>query len=498
MNPRRAAVLWAILVPLGALAVDAKEPRDPAKAAAKRPPPAAPRPPDPQLSPFCSGDYADFLTSMSRDTRSLEASLDAGYTYCIRAVATYERVYYGKGGKLRRSYVRHVRHGTGFAYKAKDGEWFVATNEHVAQHPLVTEADGDVEGVPAGSRKIRETIRIVKNEGDDDESSQVPLTKIVADEALDVAVLKTRHPLKVMPYRIGRSAALRVGNAVLVRGYPLAVFAASNTGRVISTGQPDHERSWNHEDFAIDAPLNAGNSGSPVFAVSCKTGQLELVGIYHAGYKDAQALNVVVAVDQLRGFLETLQPSRRDVAHDTLDRRSLLSRLRSAPAPFLMPFADRVVRVDVQGEVVRFGLLDAEFPLTNSVQAALVDRDGDFAEPTALVLPPRFGEREIPWSAVDATLRDPGQRLYDAMWKQLAAVLTFREAEAKAKARSGLEARSALAASAARVRKGRHEQKEILQSVDFDADDLLWAPSAVPAASDPPRGSPSGPTFETE
>lgn len=489
MGARRAAVLLAFLMPAVALAGDAKEPHEPATATAILP--RATNPPQPQLSPFCGGDYADFLTSMNRETRAFEASADAGYTYCIRATATYEHVYFGNGGKLRKRYVRHVRHGTGFAYKAKDGEWFLATNEHVAQHPLVTEAEGDVEGVPPGSRKVRETIRIVKNEGDDDEATQIPLTKVMADEGLDVAVLKTRHPLKVMPYRIGRSSALRVGNAVQVRGYPLAVFAASNTGRVISTGQPDHERNWNHEDFAIDAPLNAGNSGSPVFAVSCKTGQLELVGIYHAGYKDAQALNVVVAVDQLRGVLETMQPSRRDVAHDPLDRRSLLARLRAAPAPFLMPFADRVVRVDLQGDVVRFGLLDGEFPLTESVQAALVDRDGDFAEPSALVLPPRFGEREIPWGAVDATLRDPGQRLYDAMWKQLAAVLAFREAEARG--RAGSEPRSAAAASAARIRKRRSEQKEILQSIDFEADDLVWAPSAIPASSEPGRAIQPGP-----
>ncbi len=492
MEACRAAVLLAMVFPAVAASSDAREAREsPSSVAPSAARPAAPAPEAHPPSPFCSGEYADFLTSMNRETRAFEASPGgAGYTYCVRATATYEHVYYGNGGKLRRRYVRHVRHGTGFAYKARDGEWFVATNEHVAQHPLVTEAEGEVEGVPAGSRKVRESIRIVKNEADDESSSQIALTKVVADESLDVAVLKTRHPLKLMPYRIGKSSALRVGNAVQVRGYPLAVFAASNTGRVISTGQPDHERSWNHEDFAIDAPLNAGSSGSPVFAVSCKTGQLELVGIYHAGYKDAQSLNVVVAVDQLRGVLEKLQPTRPEVAHDPLDRRSLLARLRSAPTPFLMPFADRVVRVDVQGDAVRFGLLDAEFPLTGSVQAALVDRDGDLAEPSALVLPGRFGEKEIPWPAVDATLRDPGQRLYDALWRQLAAVLTYREVEARG--RSGSGTRSALAASAARIRKRQGEQKEILQSIDFDADDLVWAPATIPAVREPAGAAPPG------
>ena len=86
-----------------------------------------------------------------------------------------------------------------------------------------------------------------------------------------------------MPYRLGRSADLRVGNAMLVRGYPLGAFPASNAGRVIGLGQRDLERGWDHEDFAVDALLNLGSSGSPVLAVSCETGEPEVVGVYHAG-----------------------------------------------------------------------------------------------------------------------------------------------------------------------------------------------------------------------
>jgi hypothetical protein len=161
-----------------------------------------------------------------------------------------------------------------------------------------------------------------------------------------------------------------------------------------------------------------------------------------------------------------------------------------------MPFADRAVRVDFEGDVIKFGLLDGEFPLTGSVQVTLVDRDGDFVEPSALLLPPRFGEREIPWTSVDAALRDPGQRLYDALWKQLAAVLAFREGEERSF--KGSESRAPLAAAAARIRKRRAEQKEILQSIDFDADDLVWSPAAVPAASEPARVGATGPPPEGE
>jgi len=418
---------------------------------------------------------------MSRETRAFEASAGSSYTYCIRSVATYENLFYRKDGQLGRRYLRHVRHGTGFAYRAKAGEWYLATNEHVVEHPLVTDAESDVEGIPAGSRKVRETARIVANEGDEDEPSQVPLTLVLADEALDLAVLKTSHPLKVMPYKIGRSSALRVGNAVQVRGYPLGAFAASNAGRVISVGQLDRERNWDHEDFAVDALLNAGNSGSPVLATSCKTGELELVGIYHAGYKDAQALNVVVAVDQLRRALETLEPTHRPSPSDSFNRAALVAALRAAPVPFLMPFADRVVRVDAERDGIRFALLDADYPLTSSVQVAFTVRDGDLAEPFALALPLRFGDRQIPWSALDEVVRDPGRRFFDALFKQLALVMAFRQ---KAASRGpGPQNRANLAALASSIRGVKGEQKDILQSIDFDAEDLLWHPPEVPAVN---------------
>jgi serine protease Do len=465
MRRRSVAALCAALLP----ALTAAGGASPARAA-----------PAPQ-APFCAGEYADLVSSMSRATRAFESSADADYTYCIRTTATYEHVSYAKGGKLRRHYVRHVRHGTGFAYRAKDGEWWLATNEHVAEHPEVTEADSDVEGVPAGSRKVRETVKIVQGEGDDDEATQIPLTKVATDEALDVAVLKTRHPLRLMPYRIGRSSALRVGNIVQVRGYPLGAFAAANAGRVISTGQLDRERAWSHEDFAVDALLNAGNSGSPVFAVSCRTGELELVGIYHAGYKDAQGLNVVVSVDQLKELLDTGKaPARPDPRVDAPDRGALLARVRAAAAPFVMPFGDRAVRVEARGAGARFELLDADFPLTSAVQVALVYGGGDLAEPTALVLPRRFGDREIAWASLDGAWRDPGLRLHEALWRQLAAVLAHREAEARARALP--EARATLSASAARIRGRRGEQRDILQAVDFDADEMAWSEAPLDGA----------------
>jgi len=438
-------------------------------------PPGPPAAPSPAAGAACTGEYGDFLSAMSASTRAFEASPRAAYTYCLRTTAVYEHVSYGRDGELKRRWVRHVRHGTGFAYQAKDGEVSLATNEHVVEHPAVTESDGQVDGVPAGARKVRETVRIVASEADEDDPARPSLEPVLADEALDVAVLKTRQPLQVMPYRLGRSSALRVGNVVQVRGYPLGVFAAANTGRVIGVGQPDRERGWSHEDFAIDAPLNAGNSGSPVFAVSCRTGELEVVGIYHAGYKDAQALNVVVAVDQLREALLELRVARPE-PDPRPDRAGLVAAVRAAPAPFLMPFGDRTVRVEPDAAGVRFALLDPDWPLTSSA-AVTVAAAGDLSRPAALLVPPQ--PQPAAWSSVDEALRDPVQRLYDALFRQLGAVLAVRELEEHGRAP---DARAKLAAASAAVRARRAEQRELLEAVDFQAEEVAIRPPAPPGA----------------
>ena len=186
------------------------------------------------VSPTCTGEYADFLTDLVPANAAFEKGPDSNYSYCLRTTATYEHLYYGRGGKLKRTYLKAESHGTGFAYKQKDGDTYLATNEHVAEYPDVTDDDHPVDGVPAGSRKVREVVKIVANESDDYEPGQIPLTKVLADAPLDVAIFKTHRALRTVPYRMGRSAGLRAGNVLLARGYPLGVFPASNSGKVIN------------------------------------------------------------------------------------------------------------------------------------------------------------------------------------------------------------------------------------------------------------------------
>jgi serine protease Do len=418
---------------------------------------------------LCTGRYAESLSAMRAAVQAREAQARADWVYCLRATAVYEHVSYGKGGRLRRQYHRKVRHGTGFAYRRNGDAWLLATNHHVTSFPDVTGEGVELEGVPTGSRKVREEVRIVSSEAEPDGPDLPLLSGVVADTDLDVAVLASSRPLELMPYRIGRSADLTVGDAVLARGYPLGAFPAANTGKVIGVGQRDLERGWDHEDFAVDALLNLGSSGSPVFAVSCETGEPELVGVYHAGYRGAQGLNVVVAVDQLRVVLDELRsrPPPAIAADPLPDAGAIRSALASGPVTF--PFGGRAVRVERDGEAVRFVLLDPAFPLSARSDVAVVDRGAD-ADPGALA------------------------ELRDALRAQLALVLAWRAAESDG---ARAPSRAAMERLATRIRDREEEQAELVAAVELGAPagsevTVSQRDAAVGQATDGAGESPTG------
>jgi len=178
--------LAVLLVAVGVAPAVAKS-TTPVRPAAKAPRPAPAPAPVPTL---CEGDYADSVPA-ARASEILDAVKDQ-FVFSIRNIATYERVYYGRDGKLRRNYIRSVVHGTGFAYQVKDGETLIVTNEHVANRPDVTDDEHQVDGVPPGSKKVREQIKIVRDEEDDYEPGHVPLKLALSDSAADIAIVKAR------------------------------------------------------------------------------------------------------------------------------------------------------------------------------------------------------------------------------------------------------------------------------------------------------------------
>jgi serine protease Do len=400
-------------------------------------PPAAPLVLVQPRNPYCAGEYADEMAALSVKAREFEQQ-QSPYTYCIRTSAVYECPSYAPDGTLRRTRRKVVAHGTGFGYRRQGGETLLVTNDHVAEWPAVTDDEHPADDVAPGCKRVSDSLKIVENERDAYERDDVALTRVVADPQLDIAVLRANAPLPIIPWKIGRSAILRERNAVDVRGFPLGVLRANNVGKVVSAYEHDEDRDWDHDDFVIDALLSSGSSGSPVFAISCKTGEFELVGVYHAGYTRASALNVVIGIDQLRDLLVTLKRSPRSREHnagalDGWDRARLSDAVRTEIEPFF-PFGSltAAVRVRHDGALI-FEVMGRDFPLQSHPVLVLEDlpagNDGSaFGKLGRMWSGNRHGMREVDRTELDSDTQAQAAKLLESLRRDALLAASYRVA----------------------------------------------------------------------
>jgi len=321
----------------------------------------------------CSGAYAEELSALSPKAREAERHVTS-YVYAIRTTATYECVAYSADGNLHRTRTTSVAHGTGFGYRHDGKDTLLLTNEHVAEWPLIQN----------GCKRISESLRIVDDDKDDYAADDISLTQVVTDPALDVAVLRAHQALPILPWKLGTSSVLTARAAVEVRGFPLGEFQATNVGKVVSAYEHDDQGDWNHDDFVVDALLTSGGSGSPVLAVSCKTGELELVGIFHAHYNAASALNVVVGVDQFRDLMTTLQraprPAEPVIALDAPARTHLVDAIRASADPPFFPLGPLVASVTIRGDgTLVWAVYPSDFPHSTRPLVVFEDAAADGA-----------------------------------------------------------------------------------------------------------------------
>ncbi|MDQ3230414.1 MAG: serine protease [Pseudobdellovibrionaceae bacterium] len=386
--------------------------------------------------PYCTNEYADDLSALNPKARELEQRLPS-YTFCIRTMATYECPSYGPDGNLRKKKRKVVGHGTGFAYRVQGGETYVMTNQHVTDWPTVTDEQNPADDVPAGCKRVSDAIKIVDDESDSFDRDDITLTQVVADPQLDITILKTKNQLPVLPWKIGHSSGLKERNVVDVRGFPLGVFKATNAGKVIAAYDHDEYKEWDHVDFVIDALLSPGNSGSPVFAVSCKTGEFELVGVYHAGYTEGSALNVVIGIDQVRELMTTFKrkPQVRGVrvALDHAARMRVVAGTKNNLEPFF-PLSNMTASVRYRHDgVLVYELLNRGFP--TRVYPVLVMEDmpssneSIFGVMGRIWIGNRQGLKLHKWADFEADTQEHFDKLLDAMREESVATFDLREAD---------------------------------------------------------------------
>ncbi|MHB8877318.1 MAG: S1 family peptidase [Myxococcaceae bacterium] len=416
--------------------------------------------------PYCAAEYADDLSSLAPRIRELEQRQPA-YTWCLRSAAAYECPFYGSDGALRRTRKTVVAHGTGFAYQQQGPDTLLLTNQHVADWPAVTDEEHKVDDVPAGCRRVSDTLKLVDNESDAYEADDVPLARVVSDPQLDISVLRARAALPVIPWRIGRSAALRERNVVDVRGFPLGAFKATAVGKVISAFDHDDYKEWLHDDFVVDALLSPGNSGSPVLAISCRTGEFELVGVYHAAYTRGGALNVVVGIEQLSGLMTTLRRTTHPRADapavlDARSRATLGNRVRASLEPFF-PFGSGTAALRLRGDgTLVYELQNRDFPFRTFPVVVMEDLaspvPGEFGALGRVWFGGAEGLKEYSRSELDGEAQGVVARLLEALRHDSQAAFAYQEVDrTTAASREQFDERSRLERSLRRTAASRQE-----------------------------------------
>ena len=419
-----------------------------------------------------SSAYSDDVSSLSTRTRDYDAHPESVFSYCARNTAVYECLSYAADGTVRRNRQKAILHGTAFAYRRQANDTLLVTNEHVASWPSVTDALHTVEGVPAGCKLVSQTLALVDNEHDEYPRDDVATSVEVSDPALDVAILRAHAPLQVMPWKIGRSADLRERNVVEVRGFPLGAFRATNTGKVVSAHDHDEYGDWDHDDFVIDALLSSGNSGSPVLAVSRATGEYELVGVFHAGYSQGSALNVVIGIDQVRDLMTTLKRAPHEDQDDrfVLDRTAR-DRIETALGPakeMFFPFGTLVANIRTRPEgAVLFVLYAKEFPLASDpllvVEDAATANPADFGAMTRVWFGSSHGLKSFEWSALPSDVQTQLTRFLSLMAGDGLTYSTLREArEADLQSRQSSDRVARLGRAFARIAASR---ADVVQSI---------------------------------
>ena len=153
-----------------------------------RPPPARAATPTPS-------------SAMSAAARERESRPAADCVYCLRATRGVRAPLVRARREARaRSTTRRSGTGPGSPTAQRGGEWLVATNHHVVDFPEVTGDGQELEGVPAGvAPGPRGGPDRHERGGAGRARADRAADPVVADEALDIAVLASREPLARHP-----------------------------------------------------------------------------------------------------------------------------------------------------------------------------------------------------------------------------------------------------------------------------------------------------------
>ncbi len=153
--------------------------------------------------------------------------------------------------------------------------------------------------------------------------------------------------------------------------------------------------------------------------------------MYHAGYKEASALNVVVGIDQLKDFMTRKRRIPRASSDGPVlsaaERRRLEDRLVGGGLP-LFQFGTQTVLVERTANSLRYHVYGREFPVDERRVAVIEDRPSakSFGELGRLLVHGDGGWREAGQGRLGEDDRDLLARVVDALRLHMLRVLEYR------------------------------------------------------------------------
>ncbi len=182
-----------------------------------------------------------------------------------------------------------------------DGRGYLVTNNHVISEYAKNPKDYK--------------LTVVFNDG-----TEVPASLVGRDRKTDIAVLKVDNVDNLTVARMGNSDKLRVGDEVVAAGAPLGLRSTITVGIVGALHRPVSGEAEGSDDtdavidaVQIDASINHGNSGGPLFNMNA-----EVIGINAVITSNSSVgLNFAIPVNEVKYVADTLIRNGK-IAHPSL------------------------------------------------------------------------------------------------------------------------------------------------------------------------------------
>lgn len=181
--------------------------------------------------------------------------------------------------------------GSGFFYKSDNKYAYILTNEHVL----------------TGT-----TIKIT-NSGDESKNAEI----LGKDEYLDLAVLRVDKSLSKKIANLGESDSAKIGDTIFTIGSPIGINykgtvtsgIISGKNRMVQTSVGENKQgNWLMQVLQIDAPINKGNSGGPLFNVNG-----DVIGISSLKLTDEEieGMAFAIPIEYAKNHLEELEKGKQ-------------------------------------------------------------------------------------------------------------------------------------------------------------------------------------------